>query len=164
MQIVTYKCDRCGRESKDADGMRRLTLSFPYIFHAPGTEPLEEDLCSDCIADILRYAKEQKEEPERITSELYEAEAVEEEPIEAEPEPIEPTEPEKDASEERKAQEEEKKPDKKKRIRIDREEMWNLYMSGVSVFNIAKQLGCKTRTVHSTLSRMRNERLQDADA
>lgn len=163
MQIITYKCDRCGRESKDASGVRRLTLSFPYIFQAPDTEPMEEDLCSDCIADILRYARNQKEEPELMESErIGEVETIEEETYEEEPEAKEaPIEPEETAPEKPEKTVEADTP--KKRVRIDKEEMWRLYMSGVSIYNIAERLGCKISTVHTILSRMRKERFQSKE-
>lgn len=169
MRIVTYKCDRCGRESKKEADIKRLALSFPYARQAPDVEALEEDFCDDCIRDILQYARKQKEEPEQMKPEPIEEEKelIEEETHEEMPEEPEEAEPELIETEEAAPEEPEERaeaaPEKKKRVRIDKEEMWRLYMAHVSIYDITKRLGCKKSTVHTILSRMKKERFQSKE-
>lgn len=61
MQIITYKCDKCGRELKDRYQMEVFAYGGHYV-DLP--DLAKKDFCPECIRKIVAFA-DSTEEPER---------------------------------------------------------------------------------------------------
>ena len=132
MKKVIYLCDRCGKEVEHPEELR--------VIYAHPNYSEEDHVREESILNDMDFCPECLEAIKFFaTRKLPEAALKAAEPAKPKERPG-------------------RKPGRKK---IDVERAWQMYMQGVKVLDIAKEFGVKASSIHTLLSKLRKERLDE---
>nr|DAJ88245.1 MAG TPA: Putative toxin VapC6 domain, ZN ribbon domain [Caudoviricetes sp.] len=132
MKKITYICDRCGKEVEHPEELRAI---YTHPNYSEEDHAYEENIMNDMdfCPECLEAIK------------FFATRKIPEAALKA----AEPAKPKGRPG---------RKPGRKK---IDAERAWQMYMQGVKVLDIAKEFDAQPSSIHTLLSKMRKERLDE---